>query len=119
MCELKSGGHDLQSVWYRVPQAASLPCGEMRRVIVNGRPICVAHTESGGFFAIDDTCSHGRASLSKGWLDGHWVECPKHIGVFDLRTGEAVTEPATIPVAAYEVRVDGEDLEIKSEPRLP
>ncbi|MBI4641820.1 MAG: Rieske 2Fe-2S domain-containing protein, partial [Candidatus Tectomicrobia bacterium] len=65
--------------------------------------------------AIDDTCTHEEASLSEGEVWGEVIECPKHGARFDLRTGEVVSLPAVLPVATYEVKVEG--TEVKINPR--
>lgn len=62
----------------------------------------------GGYFVIDDRCSHGPGSLSQGYVDGGEVECPFHQGRFDIRTGTPVGAPCTEPVRTWPVRiVDG------------
>jgi 3-phenylpropionate/trans-cinnamate dioxygenase ferredoxin subunit len=63
-------------------------------------------------YAIDDTCSHGRYSLSDGevWTDELEIECPKHGSTFSLVTGVPQALPATQPVAVYPVRIDGADV---------
>ncbi len=81
--------------------------GEMRRVRVGEMALCVAHTELGEWWAIDDTCSHEDCSLSQGELVGREVECPCHGSRFDLRTGEPLCLPAVLPVATYPVHVAG------------
>ncbi len=59
--------------------------------------------------AIADRCSHAEASLSEGELFDGEVECPRHGAVFDVATGEALTLPASRPVAVYATTVrDGE-----------
>jgi nitrite reductase/ring-hydroxylating ferredoxin subunit len=57
------------------------------------------------FFATDDTCTHGAASLCDGEVFGGQVECPFHGGTFDVRTGAATTFPCTKPLAVYPVVV--------------
>ncbi|MGH8916531.1 MAG: non-heme iron oxygenase ferredoxin subunit [Acidimicrobiia bacterium] len=57
-------------------------------------------------FAIGDVCSHAEASLSEGEVFDHEVECPRHGSEFDLRTGEAMSLPATRPVATYPVSIE-------------
>lgn len=94
----------------RIDAAATLPCGQMRRVDVRGKLVCVAHVEDGAFFAFDDTCSHGAYSLSEGYLEGREVECMMHGSLFDVSTGQPLNPPAAVPVQTYEVTVDGEDL---------
>lgn len=71
--------------------------------------VAVFHTEDGEFYALDDTCSHGQASLAEGWLEKDRVECPLHGSEFCLRTGEALTLPATKPAGVHAVQErDGE-----------
>ncbi|MCZ5895987.1 Rieske 2Fe-2S domain-containing protein, partial [Escherichia coli] len=42
----------------------------------------------GEFYAINDRCSHGNASMSEGYLDDDaTVECPLHAASFCLKTG--------------------------------
>jgi 3-phenylpropionate/trans-cinnamate dioxygenase ferredoxin subunit len=57
-------------------------------------------------FAIDDLCSHAQASLSEGEQHGHVVECPRHGGRFDIRTGKAKHFPAFSPVRTFPVKIE-------------
>ena len=87
---------------------ADLPRGEAFRLDIDP-PVSVFHTDDGEVYAIDDTCTHQDASLSEGWLEGCFVECPLHAASFDLRTGEPTCLPAKRPVKTYPVFVkDGE-----------
>jgi len=62
----------------------------------------------GDVYALDDLCSHAKASLSGGEIFDCKIECPLHGAEFDLKTGEAVTLPATKNVKTYEVtEIDG------------
>lgn len=70
------------------------------------RPPIAIFRHDGGFFALDDTCSHGQASLCTGIVEDGKVECPFHAALFDLRTGQALTMPATEPVRAYPVEIE-------------
>ena len=58
-----------------------------------------------GFVLSDGLCTHGRAHLAEGAVLDCMIECPKHNGRFDLRTGEAVRRPATEPITLYDVAV--------------
>ena len=85
-----------------------LPPGEAVRIVGPHAPIAIFNA-GGAIYAIDDTCSHQDASLSEGWLEGCFVECPLHAASFDLRTGEATCLPAKRPVKTHSVHVnDGE-----------
>jgi nitrite reductase/ring-hydroxylating ferredoxin subunit len=86
---------------------AEVPEGCAKKIALPGRaPIAVYQIE-GVFYATDDTCTHGEASLCDGWLDGPIVECPFHAGTFDVRTGDALAYPAQIALKTYPVRVEG------------
>ncbi|MBV7281271.1 bifunctional 3-phenylpropionate/cinnamic acid dioxygenase ferredoxin subunit [Corynebacterium sp. TAE3-ERU30] len=69
-------------------------------------PIAVFRTEDDEFYCIDDTCTHEDASLAEGWVEGCEVECPVHVAAFCLKTGDALTPPASAPVRTYPVRLN-------------
>ena len=67
----------------------------------------------GEFFCIDDVCTHDGGTLSDGEHEGCEIECPRHGAKFDMRTGKALTMPATQDTVAHEVKVDGDDIMVK------
>lgn len=85
-----------------------LPSGEILRVESDGLPPVAVFNLDGAYFAIDDTCSHGQASLADGEIDGDLVECPFHGGCFEIRTGLPAGAPCTEPVARYDLVVEDE-----------
>ncbi len=87
---------------------ADVPEGTARRVVVDGDPIAVVHTEDDEWFAILDICSHADVPLSEGEIDGCTIECWLHGSRFDLRTGIPSGPPATLPVPVYPVSVEGD-----------
>lgn len=78
----------------------------LKRVEVNGVPVCLARLASGEVFAINDLCSHEEIELSDGELDGEDVECPAHGSRFNVRTGEVSGLPAEDPVDTYPVTIE-------------
>jgi 3-phenylpropionate/trans-cinnamate dioxygenase ferredoxin subunit len=95
--------------YVRVCRLDELPEVGAAAAEIHGRRIAIAHTDDGGVRAVDDTCTHANVSLSEGELDGCTLECWLHGSRFDLRTGEPIGLPATVPVTVYPVRVeDGE-----------
>ena len=88
--------------------AADVPQDSVKRFEVGSRAIAV-YNVGGSFYATDDECTHGAASLSDGILDGEVIECTMHFGAFNLKTGEAVAPPCSIPLRTYKVTVrDGQ-----------
>jgi 3-phenylpropionate/trans-cinnamate dioxygenase ferredoxin subunit len=59
------------------------------------------------FFATDGICTHEHAYLSDGLVLDNIIECPKHNGRFDYRTGQAKGAPVCINLKTYPVKVDG------------
>jgi nitrite reductase/ring-hydroxylating ferredoxin subunit len=96
-------------VIYSVADAADVPPGTMLHVELDGLMI-VIYNHDGEFYATSDICTHRRARLSDGYLDGGIVQCPLHFGKFDIVTGEPLNPPCTIPLATYPVTLDIERL---------
>ncbi len=89
-----------------------LVAGKPIRIEKDGKSICV--TKVGDeVFAIDDTCSHSDASLSEGEVTDFKIECWLHGAEFDLRTGQALTLPATQSVATFAVSIDGNSVTVE------
>ena len=85
---------------------SGMVAGEAVRFDPEGEPpICVVLAEDGVVYAIDDTCTHQRAFLSEGWVEGCEIDCPLHGSSFDLRTGKPGSLPATVPVRTHAVEV--------------
>lgn len=57
------------------------------------------------YFCLDDVCTHDGGPLGDGELTGFCLACPRHGAQFDIRTGEAVTMPATEPTIVHDVRI--------------
>jgi 3-phenylpropionate/trans-cinnamate dioxygenase ferredoxin subunit len=95
----------------RVCSEADVPAPSARRFDVDGARLCVVHLGD-DWYVIGDRCSHADYSLSEGdlWEDELEIECPKHGSTFSLLTGDPQTLPATQPVPAYAIRVDGDDV---------
>lgn len=95
-----------------VGKLSDVPPGE-RLVAQIGRNWVVAFNVGGTIYALEDQCSHEEYPLSDGFLDGTELECAKHGARFDLTTGKNLTPPALVPVRYYEVRIEGDDIQVK------
>jgi 3-phenylpropionate/trans-cinnamate dioxygenase ferredoxin subunit len=95
----------MQGTLVEVCRVVDLPAGEVR--LVDVEPAVAVFNVDGVLYAIDDTCSHAKASLSEGDVDAIacTVECPFHISQFDLRTGRPRSLPASKPVRTHTVEV--------------
>ena len=84
----------------------SLVSGKPVAIEVDGVAVCVTRVGD-EVFAVEDTCTHSEASLSEGEVTGTKIECWLHGAEFDLRTGEALTPPATAALKTFKVEVNG------------
>lgn len=89
----------------RVIKAAEVPSGRPTLVVLGDTEVALFRVED-EFYAIDDLCSHAEASLSEGEQYGYLVECPRHGGRFDIRTGKAKHFPAFSPVRSFPVKIE-------------
>ena len=62
----------------------------------------------GALYATEETCSHAHASLAEGFILDNTIECPLHGACFSIKTGEALSAPATDPIKTYPVRVEND-----------
>jgi len=99
--------------WVRVASASDVKPGQVTKAKVGRDPVCLGNVD-GEFLAIYDICSHEYVELHEGWLEGDEVECPQHGSKFSMRTGAVRGLPATKPVAAFEVKVEGDDVYLRS-----
>jgi fatty acid desaturase/nitrite reductase/ring-hydroxylating ferredoxin subunit len=85
--------------------ADTLGIGDIRRVDLSDHSLVVYRLSESEFALTDGVCTHGRAHLADGFLMGCVIECPKHNGRFDVRTGEPLCSPVKIPLAVYRIKV--------------
>lgn len=94
---------------------SDVPAEGVIAVEVGGVPLVVARS-GGEVFAVDEFCTHADVSLADGDVSDRTVECWLHGSRFDLRTGKPVGPPASKPVGAYPVRLDGDDVLVSLDP---
>ena len=96
----------------KIADAKDLPPGESMCVESGGERIALFNVD-GTIYAIADTCSHMGGALSGGTvMDGNTVVCPWHGASFDITTGNATGAPADLAVKCYQVRCEGDEIQI-------
>ncbi len=101
------------SIWVKVASAEELVSA--MSVTVDGAPVALFRTEE-GIFALDDICSHEYSKLSEGDVWAGEVYCQKHGSRFNLRSGAVTGLPATMPVMAWDVKVENGEIWIARMP---
>jgi 3-phenylpropionate/trans-cinnamate dioxygenase ferredoxin component len=84
--------------------------GEALRL--NLAPPIALYRLNDGYYATEDTCSHAQASLAAGDIDLEEcsVECPYHGSLFDIRSGQVLSLPASRPIKTYPVKVANDEV---------
>ena len=90
-------------------KAGELAPGEMKLVEAGDRAIVLLNVD-GGFYALDNECTHAGCDLADGELEGNTLECPCHGSRFNVMTGAVENPPAVEPVPTYPVRIEGDDV---------
>ena len=103
--------------WVTLCPVSELPPGQREVFGVKGHWIAVFNV-GGRVYAIEDLCTHDGNVLAFDLQDrpsklvDYEIECPRHGGRFDIRSGKATRSPAEIDVPWFEVRTEDGDLQI-------
>ena len=95
--------------YVRAAGVADVPEGHAIVVDVEGESLALARVD-GDIYCIDNICTHDGGPLGEGELEGTALECPRHGARFDVCTGRALSFPAVVPVNAYDVKIEGQDV---------
>ncbi len=78
----------------------------------DGHPYAIYRSPADDYHATDGWCTHEQTLLKDGLVMGHIIECPKHNGRFDYRTGEGKGAPICVNLRTYPVKLEGGTLYI-------
>ena len=92
----------------KVAILGEVPSGTVKHIKVHDKPMALCNVD-GNLHAVNAVCPHMGGPLGSGKLEGCVLTCPWHGWTFDVRTG-LPDHPGGHTVAAYEVRVEGEDI---------
>ena len=89
-----------------------IPAGSAKLVEVGGKQIALFNL-GGEVYALDNACTHVGGPLSQGTIDGEEIVCPLHGARFKIKDGSVTCPPAAADVVRYNVRVEGEDVQVE------
>ena len=65
------------------------------------------------YFCTAGLCTHEKVHLADGLVMDFEIECPKHSGAFDYRTGEAKRAPACVNLKTFPIKVENGRIHIE------
>ena len=72
----------------------------------DGRSFALYRSAEDEYFATDGLCTHEKVHLSGGLVMGEVIECPKHNGRFNYKTGKALSAPVCVDLRTYPAKVE-------------
>jgi 3-phenylpropionate/trans-cinnamate dioxygenase ferredoxin subunit len=94
--------------WIDACATDAIEAEDLIRFDHGGRTFAIYRSPDDAFFCTDGLCTHENVHLADGLVMDFTIECPKHNGQFDYRSGEAVHMPACINLKTYPVRVEND-----------
>ena len=98
--------------WVEVCNESEIEIDDLRKFDHIDKTYCI-YRLADGFYATDGLCTHEEVHLEDGLVMHGEIECPMHQGIFDIKTGKAVSEPACIDLKTYETKIENNKIYIK------
>lgn len=92
--------------WIDACATADIDEEDLIRFDHDRRTFAIYRSPDDEYFCTDGLCTHEHVHLEDGLVMDYVIECPKHNGQFDYRTGEALRPPVCVDLNTYPVRVD-------------
>ncbi len=93
------------SHWVEACDATDIDEEDVMRFDHGGRTFAIYRSPD-EFFATDGLCMHEKVHLADGLVMDDIIECPKHNGRFNYKTGAARGAPVCVNLKTYPVKVD-------------
>jgi len=103
-----------KAAWQDVGAAKDFQASELTEASLGRQKIAISFRD-GRFGVVAGTCNHAGGPLGKGRLDGEYIVCPWHNWKFHRATGKGEPGFEEDCVPAYEVRVVGGRLEVRTD----
>ena len=92
--------------WIEACEADDVDKEDVIRFDHAGHTYAIYRSVDGDYFATDGLCTHEKVHLADGLVMGNIIECPKHNGRFDFKTGAAKGAPVCVDLKTYPVKVE-------------
>ena len=94
------------TTWIEVCHVGAIDEEDVIKFDHGGRTFAVFRAPDDRYYATDGLCTHEQVHLADGLVMDHIIECPKHNGRFDYRTGAAKGAPVCVDIKTYQVKLE-------------
>ncbi len=101
------------ATWIKACAVADIEPDDVHRFDHEARTFAIYRTGDGQFFATDGLCTHAKIHLAGGFVMDDLIECPKHNGRFNFKTGKAQGAPVCVDLKTYPVKVEADTVYIR------
>ena len=99
-------------MWIEVCKIDDIEPEDLIRFDHGDRTFAIYRSDDDEYFATDGLCTHEKVHLSDGLVMGDIIECPKHNGRFNFKTGEAKGAPVCVNLRTYPVSIEADSVRI-------
>ena len=92
--------------WVDVCSPSEIDEEDLIRFDHGDRTFAVYRSADDEYFCTDGLCTHEQVHLADGLVMDNIIECPKHNGRFDYRTGEAKGAPVCVDLNTYPAKIE-------------
>ena len=92
--------------WVDACDAEDIETEDLIRFDHGDRTFAIYRSPEDSYYCTDGLCTHEQVHLEDGLVMDNIIECPKHNGRFDYRTGEAKGAPVCVDLSTYPVKVE-------------
>ena len=93
--------------WIDVCALGDIDAEDVLRFDHDGQTYAVYRSPDDEYFATDGLCTHEKVHLAGGLVMDDIIECPKHNGRFNYKTGAAKGAPVCVDLQPYRAKVQG------------
>lgn len=101
------------SEWIEVCAADEIEEEDVLRFDHAGQTYAIYRSPEDKYFATDGLCTHEKIHLADGLVMNDIIECPKHNGRFNYKTGAALGAPVCVNLKTYVVKVEDDTVYIQ------
>ena len=101
------------SRWVRACGTGDVEEEDVIRWDHEGQTYAIYQSPENGFYATEGMCTHEHTCLADGLVMGDIIECPKHNGRFNYKTGQAKGAPVIVDLRTFATKVEGDGVMVE------